>query len=392
VSLFRRPEDPRLEKTRSPALPKSIYNLNELCAATPADVSGLNLSELTVQLLNQLLEYSKCLRSWGFAVGIRRLSYVLGVLVVLVCATQAQQKGQYIPGQQGLNAGIMPTPGITYMNMTLNYSADKLTNANGNSVPLTGSYDIWANENIFYYVPKFKVLGGKFGMMAAPTFGNGSLSLGSLEFPNVAINAGGAGLADTWVQPVTLGWSAQRIESYFAYAFIAPTGRYEPGATDNVGSGYWGNNVLNGTTIYLTKNKGTTANLFTNWETHGSKTTAQGTKLTPGQAVTIEWGLGQALPLKKNMSQLLQIGVIGYDQWQVSDNEGLVAPLIPARLLPHYSVHAIGFQTSYILPTRGINFFFKWEDEYKAVARPQGRTIVFGGAITFPKPEPPAAP
>jgi hypothetical protein len=84
--------------------------------------------------------------------------------------------------------------------------------------------------------------------------------------------------------------------------------------------------------------------------------------------------------------------VIGYDQWQVSDNEGLVAPLIPARLLPHYSVHAIGFQTSYILPTRGINFFFKWEDEYKAVARPQGRTIVFGGAITFPKPEPPAAP
>ena len=324
--------------------------------------------------------------------GIRRLVCFVGVLVLFVGAIQAQQKGQYVPGQQGLNAGIMPTPGITYVNMTLNYSADKLKNANGDTVPLSGSYDIWANENIFYYVPKFKILGGKFGMMAAPTFANGALTLGAVEFPNLALNAGGAGLADTWVQPATLGWAGKRIESYFAYAFMAPTGRYTAGASNNVGSGYWGNNVMNGTTVYLTKNKGTSASLFSNWEIHGSKTTGRGTRVTPGQAFTIEWGLGQALPLKKNMSQLLQLGVIGYDQWQVSDNKGFIAPLIPANLVPHYSVHAAGGQANYILPARGINFFFKFEEEYNAVARPQGRTIVFGGAITYPKPKPPAAP
>lgn len=83
---------------------------------------------------------------------------------------------------------------------------------------------------------------------------------------------------------------------------------------------------------------------------------------------------------------------MGYDQWQVSDNKGIIAPLIPANAVPHYSVHAIGFQTNYILPTWGINFFFKFEEEYKAVARPQGRTIAFGGSITFPKPSPQAAP
>jgi hypothetical protein len=317
----------------------------------------------------------------------------VAVLVLLVSATQAQQKGQYIPGQQGLNAGVMPSPGFSYINITLNYSADRINDASGNALPLTGSYDIWAVENIFYFVPKFKVLGGKFGMMAvAPSVGNGSLSLGSLEFPNVAINGGGFGLTDSWIQPATLGWSTKRIDTYCAYAFMAPTGRYTPGATNNVGSGYWGNNVLNGTTVYLTKNKGTSLNLFTNWETHGSKTSSFGTRLTPGNAVTIEWGLGQALPLKKDLSQLLQVGVIGYDQWQVSDNSGFISPLVPARLAPRYSVHAIGFQTNYVVPARAINFFFKYEHEYDAIARPKGRTIAFGGSITFPKPTPTAAP
>ena len=159
----------------------------------------------------------------------------------------AQQKGQYIPGQQGLNAGVLPDPGFTYANMTINYSADTLRNGGGTSVPLAGSYDIWAIENIFYYVPKFKLLGAKLAfLVVAPTLANGSLTLGSLQFPNVAINAGGFGVADTWVQPVTLGWNLKRADVYVGYAFMAPTGRYTPGASDNVGSGYWGNHLQTG--------------------------------------------------------------------------------------------------------------------------------------------------
>ena len=303
-----------------------------------------------------------------------------------------QQKGQYMPGQQGLNAGVLPDPGISYANMTINYSAGTLKNGNGSSVPLNGSYDVWAIENIFYYVPKIKFLGAKPAfMIVAPTLANGSLTLGSETSPNGVVNAGGFGLADTWVQPVTLGWSLKRADLNAGYAFMAPTGRYSPGASDNVGSGYWGNNIFTGSTLYLTKNKGTTANLFTNWETHGSKTTGQGTNATPGQAFTMEWGFGQALPLKKDYSQLLQLGLIGYDQWQVSDNGGLAAPKIPANRLPYYSVHAIGVQSNFILPAKALNFFFKFEDEYAATARPQGHTIVFGGSYTLriPKPQPP---
>jgi hypothetical protein len=324
-------------------------------------------------------------------------------LAVLVCmfvfgaiSAHGQQKGQYIPGQQGLNTGVLPDPGFTYANMTVNYSADTLKNGNGNTVSLAGSYDIWAVENIFFYVPKFKLLGAKLAVMVvAPTLANGSLTLGSLNFPNVALEAGGEGIADTWVQPVTLGWTLKRVDFYAGYAFMAPTGRYTAGGSDNVGSGYWGNHFVTGTTLYLTKNKGTSANLFTDWEFHGSRTTGRGTTLTPGEAFTTEWGLGQVLPLKKDFTRLLQLGVIGYDQWQVSTNGGLLSPNVPANVLPYYSVHAIGFQTNFILPVKALNFFFKFEDEYRAFARPEGHTITFGGSYTFriPKLEaPPSGP
>jgi hypothetical protein len=73
-----------------------------------------------------------------------RLTVLVCVFVFSAVSTNAQQKGQYIPGQQGLNAGVLPDPGFTYANLTLNYSADTLKNANGKTVPLTGTHDIWA--------------------------------------------------------------------------------------------------------------------------------------------------------------------------------------------------------------------------------------------------------
>src|SRR5208337_3434007 len=97
------------------------------------------------------------------------------------------------------------------------------------------------------------------------------------------------------------------------YSFTAPTGRCPAGASNNVGSRYWGNNITSDTTLYLTKNHGTTANFSISWENHGQRTVdsvpaRQTSKITPGQAFTDEWGIGQVLPLKKDMSMLAQLG------------------------------------------------------------------------------------
>jgi hypothetical protein len=53
--------------------------------------------------------------------------------------------------------------------------------------------------------------------------------------------------------------------------------------------------------------------------------------------------------------------------------------------IPFYSVHAIGLQTNYVVPGSNVALFFKYEDEYRALAHPKGRTIVFGGSWTVHK-------
>jgi hypothetical protein len=327
-----------------------------------------------------------------------RIKHVTALLacILFACASSAlaQQKGQWVPGQFGLNAGVIPDPGITYANLALNYSAGQLNNSNGNSVPgITGNYSFWVDENVVYYVPNHKFLGGYFMPYVALNYASGELVA---DFTGTNLNAagGGSGFADMYVQPLNMGWHfGKRVDFVAGYAFVAPTGRFTQGASNNVGSGYWGNNITSGTTLYITKNHATTANLTTDWEIHGQK---RGTDITPGQAFTMEWGFGQVLPLKKDMSMLAQLGLVGYEQWQVSHSSGTLpipgTPGIPESRIPFYSVHGIGVQANLILPAKNLSAFFKYYGEYSALARPEGRTFVFGFSWTWrmPKPAPPA--
>jgi hypothetical protein len=324
-----------------------------------------------------------------------RIGILALTLFVVVCTVPlfGQQKGQWVPGQFGLNAGVIPDAGITYANLALNYSASQLNGPNGNAFSrIAGTYSFWVDENILYYVPKHKILGGYFMPYIALNYATGSLVADIPDIAGVSLSGGGSGFADTYVQPVNLGWHfGKRVDFNAGYAFVAPTGRFTQGASNNVGSGYWGNDITSGTTFYITKNKGTSANLATAWEIHGKKS---GTNITPGQAFTMEWGLGQVLPLKKDQSVLAQLGLVGYDQWQVSKNSGTTTVAgvpVPQSLVPYYSVHAIGFQSNFILPKKDFVAFFKYYDEYRALARVEGRTIVFGLSYTLKIPKQQAA-
>jgi len=329
------------------------------------------------------------------------MSFKLSPLIVL-CAVLAgalplgaQQKGQYMPGQFGLNAGVMPSPGFTYQNMEINYDTSTLNDSKGNALPAKPSLNLWVVENWLLYVTNAKFLGGKLAFaIIVPTIANGSLTLEQVNFSGTTW-----GLADTWVQPFTVSWHLKRADIFVGDAIVTPTGRYSPGALNNIGSGYFGNHVITGTTVYLTKNKGTSANIFTDWEAHGQKQGTNGTYKSPGQAFTDEWGVGQVLPLSKNLSKLLQIGAIGYDQWQITDNGGTFAQsgplgntiILPANALPYYSVHAVGGQVNFIMPEKSFALFFKYEHEYSSYSHTLGNTLVFGGSWTLRIPKSTAA-
>jgi hypothetical protein len=51
-----------------------------------------------------------------------RWKFAVPICIVLSSSSSvmAQQKGQYQPGEYGLNAGVLPDPGITYADFNLN--------------------------------------------------------------------------------------------------------------------------------------------------------------------------------------------------------------------------------------------------------------------------------
>ena len=68
-------------------------------------------------------------------------------------------------------------------------------------------------ENFFFYVPKFKILGAKFApYMALPTLANVSPVTLPYLGNGITIATGSLSLADTWFEPVDLGWHLPRAD------------------------------------------------------------------------------------------------------------------------------------------------------------------------------------
>jgi hypothetical protein len=87
--------------------------------------------------------------------------------------------------------------------------------------------------NTFGWVSKKTILGGaNFSMLASIPVANNSLA-NDLTGPV----SGGSGLADSFYQPFILGWNKKRFGIRTTYGFLAPTGSYKLGASNNVGSG-----------------------------------------------------------------------------------------------------------------------------------------------------------
>jgi hypothetical protein len=140
---------------------------------------------------------SRQIRVAGFVLALFLLNWTLPL--------PGQQKPQWMPGQVGLNAGILPAPGFSYVNITVGYRSGAFNNSSGSAIPVTGNYNVWAVENFFYYVPDLKVLHGNLGMNLILTPATGSLAADiqtqNPGIPNLSAVAGGGGLADLFVRP-----------------------------------------------------------------------------------------------------------------------------------------------------------------------------------------------
>src|SRR6185437_9194938 len=156
--------------------------------------------------------------------------------VAVACAfiafgrAQAQNRGVYPLGMSATSSGVMPAAGFTYSNSFLFYSRSRSLGAEG-EVVATGSNSVLMDMNGFVWASSQEVLGAaRLAASATLPIANNSLA----SDVSGAISGGG-GFADSYYQPVILGWAMPRAEIKAIYGFLAPTGRFKAGADDNVG-------------------------------------------------------------------------------------------------------------------------------------------------------------
>src|SRR6185503_8061984 len=126
------------------------------------------------------------------------------------------------------------------------------------------------------------------------------------------------GFADSYYQPFILGWNKNRVAVRAVYGFLAPTGRFDANANDNVGSGYWTHALSSGQTFYLTESKRLSLSAFQMYEFH---TVQEGAGVHPGETFDLDYSLMYS-PARTRRFQL-QGGLAGYQQRQTTAKTGL---------------------------------------------------------------------
>ena len=295
---------------------------------------------------------------------------ILILLVIAAAPASAQVRGLYPLGMSATNSGVTPEPGFSYVNQLLIYTRDEFKGASG-EVLATGRQSVVMDMNSLVWVSTKRMLGAKFSASITLPVANNDLTsdlAGDIS--------GGAGFADSYYQPFILGWETRRADIRAIYGFLAPTGKFEAGANDNVGSGYWTHVMASGQTVYLSADKATAISAFQMYEFH---TTQETTGIHPGETFSLDWSVTHTFPLHGNLR--LQAGVVGYSQFQTTDKTG--PTITPEQSKAHYRVSSVGFATNVTLPAQKLSLGFKYFSEISSRSTFQGYSAQITGSIRF---------
>jgi hypothetical protein len=292
---------------------------------------------------------------------------------LVATSAHAQNRGVYPLGLSAINSGVSAAPGLTYNNSFLFYARDEQVGGNG-EVLATGQQAVLLDMNTFLWASKEQItaLGdARFSWAATIPIANNSLSSSSQG----AISGGG-GLGDAYFQPVILGWQMERADIRGIVGVLAPTGKFNAGAKDNVGNGYWTPVIAAGETFYLSADRSTTLSLFEMYEFH---TTQAGTHIRPGETFDLDYSVMRAFPFHEESR--LQLGVIGYGARQTTARTG--PGITPVEAAQRYRVNGIGAGMNLLLPTQKVTLSLKYFDEFSNRWTYQGYSLQISAGVAF---------
>lgn len=303
----------------------------------------------------------------------------LVAIILTALNSQAQYKGDHIPGFLGLDAGTQAPPGLYAVDVVWVYPTSTVKDNNGNTANKAGNLTSTADIILVSFVTNQKVFGANFGAQAAIPFIKNRIQLNSLD-----VNTGFA-FTDMFVSPIVLGWHLKRADITTGYNLYLPTGRFSANGTNNNGLGMIGNELFVGSTVYLDEKRtwNAAANFALEFHTHKS-----GTNIQVGDMATIEGGFGRTFYKKGSgpIPMIMNLGIVGYSQFKVTGDSGSDIPPLLRGFKDR--VFALGPEFNIFIPKPRLTLLARYEPEFGARNRTQGQTILFSIAwVAKPLPQ-----
>ena len=321
-------------------------------------------------------------------IGLVLLGFVSTTLLPLPAL--AAEIGHFAPGVLNIRDFSVPEPGVYFAVYNYAYTTDRLNDRHGDDVDsvtvgpatlgLDVDFDMYALAPTLIWVSDWKILGAKYAAYVSPSFANLSLgaALATATGSGRDVDTAGFDVADLFVQPIWLGWTFDHFDFALGYGFYAPVGAYktenvtlpvigtiEVEDANNTGLGFWTNQIQGSATWLPFVNKATAVTAVLTYEIHENK---QHFDINPGQNLTLNWGISQYLPLRKDQSLLLEVGPLGYSTWQVSDDRGSDVADPGVR----DDAHAAGGQIGLTYVPWSVVLNFHATQEFSSQARFQG--------------------
>lgn len=228
-------------------------------------------------------------------------------MIALALPAHAGVTGHYSTGADFYENGSLPPPGMYMKNYLINYRASDLKDSSGHKVGGDFKVDTTVLVNRFLYVTDKTVLGADWAVHAVLPIVRADVT--------TPFGAHGkeTGVGDVMIEPMLLGWHGDQWDAVLGLAFYLPTGRWKRDEPANLGKDFYTGMLSTGLTWYADPERTLRFGGRLRYEKHTSNRTLD---IHQGDDLTFEWSGS------KTLWGVLDVGLAGYAQWQVTRDTG----------------------------------------------------------------------
>lgn len=310
-------------------------------------------------------------------------AFAIGLLALPENDAGAGELAHYSPGLLNIRDLLVPVePGFYVAQYHYFYTADQFRDRNGNkvdslpvgsaTVDVDADVDVFAVSPLLMWVSPWQILGARYAAYIGPGFTNttAQASLRTQTGLGLESDESAFGFGDLFVQPLWLGWSGAHFDAALGYGFYAPTGHFENGDDDNIGLGFWTNQFQAAGAFYPNPDRTTALTLGITYELNGNQ---EDVDVTPGQRISLNYGISHYIPLDEGPTWMAEIGLLGFSQWEIEKDSG--SDVREATNVKD-QIHAVGMQLGATFLPWKASATFHYLHEYGAEARFQGDHFV----------------